>query len=612
MSEKFNQANKLVEINLNEDKTLKWRGLHNNQYAAAKRKKDGTPAATATTTTTTAMTTTTVAAATTTTSTTKQRAIARSKSHSADDPSPSINDSNSSSSSSSSSGRIERSGAEWSNNAQRLETTAADHVHQSTKASSTVAATTTTISSTTTTATTTTMTAAAVADKPDAISNTSGKTMDLRPFRRTLRRKQNNTDDANDDVNFVSQVQQQQNNIGKKSIRSRRFGGSGSVSETGSISPKIVDEKPIEPSVTTNTTDSITTRRRGRAKKLENELENANLAPAVATTATTTTTTATAAATIKTERKNSIAQETNECSVVVVAVDNVQATQPPPKLRRSERTLHASISHEPKDVADDHSTIDTVETVKKTRKRTIDERKMPEPKEECIASTDSPVPEVKAERMDEVNGDDATANAKPTSAATTESTNAIEASAAKDEAIAIDDDAGAMAVPRKRGRKPGSKLKSKVDLKVNMTIATRSSPVKKSPRFSSDESPFSYSIPKRDRERNAEQVSKTKDFFFHFFFALEFLNIFISVPLDSIILSLTSRHSSRNSVCHVASNRHRKFWPMRSCVRVSNYKIMRDCRTVVNIWTTKANAVRSVRCQRRRSFRKLHAPNRKM
>lgn len=308
--------------------------------------------------------------------------------------------------------------------------------------------------------------------------------MDLRPFRRTLRRKQN-ADDANDDVNFVSQSQ---NNIGKKSIRSRRqlFGGSGSVSETGSISPKIVDEKPNE-SVANN--DSVTTRRRGRAKKLmENDSETANKGNEEVAIAVT----------IKTERKNSIAQEATECSAGAT-VDNVPASpQPPPKLRRSERTLHASISHEPKDAADDHSTIDVADAVKKTRKRTIDERKMPEPKEECVASTDLPLPEVKAENVDDTNGDDANKSSELASP--------VEA-AGKDEPIAVDDDAGAMVVPRKRGRKPGSKIKSKVDLKVNMTIATRSSPVKKSPRFSSDESPFSYSIPKRDRERNAEQVS---------------------------------------------------------------------------------------------------------
>lgn len=572
MSEKFNQANKLVEINLNEDKTLKWRGLHHNQYASAKRKKDGTAVTTTTTaaaaataaaaTTTTSLTTTTTTATTTmttATSTTKQRAIACSKSHSADDPSPF--DSNSSSSSiSNSNGSVCSGSANALSGVSATPATDASvgpsHEHENCVSSAPMATTTNSMSSSaavaasapTSSTTATVSTTSTDKHEPTHDSN-SGKSMDLRPFRRTLRRNKQNVDDASDDVNFVSQTtatttqqqQQQSNSIGKKSIRSRRslLGGSRSVSEAGSISPKTVDEKSSE-SATPTTDSSITTRRRGRAKKLENELESANKSAEDTAMITTS-----SAITVKAERKNSIAHETSVCNVVDVAVDNAQVTQPsPPKLRRSERTLHASAPHETKDVAaaataataavavEDHSSIETTVEAVKTRKRTIDERRMPEPKEE---STDLPLPEVKAEQIDDANGGGDDTAAAPAIAATS-----------KDEAIAIDGDAGAIAVPRKRGRKPGSKIKSKVDLKVNMTIATRSSPVKKSPRFSSDESPFSYSIPKRDRERNAEQVSP------HLYTL--FLVSFFADPFHTRF-HLFDRRSSRNHVCRVALSR---------------------------------------------------------
>lgn len=40
MSTKFNEQKEVEPINMKEDKTLKWRGLHNNQYAAVKKRKD--------------------------------------------------------------------------------------------------------------------------------------------------------------------------------------------------------------------------------------------------------------------------------------------------------------------------------------------------------------------------------------------------------------------------------------------------------------------------------------------------------------------------------------------------------------------------------------------
>lgn len=39
MSSKFNEQKEVGPINLNEDKTLKWRGLHNNQYASVKKRR---------------------------------------------------------------------------------------------------------------------------------------------------------------------------------------------------------------------------------------------------------------------------------------------------------------------------------------------------------------------------------------------------------------------------------------------------------------------------------------------------------------------------------------------------------------------------------------------
>lgn len=440
MSEKFNQPSKIVEINLNDDKTLKWRGLHNNQYAAAKRKKDGT----------------------------KQRTV-RSKSNCADDPPPLMNDSGNSSSIVNGSGV-----AVGSNNNNNSSCS-------STSSRTTIASTRKLIE---TNGNNLADDAIDGADDDDDIDNGNIginhlndkdiKTDNMPPLRRTLRRKVNTIDDQIDD-NLI------QNIVGKKSMRSKRQQiNSESSIETGSTMSNR-DE---------NTNDSIVTRRRGRARKFENESDEI--------------------LTIKSVHSiDDGSNDTQNVSMSTTSSTSSSVAQPPQKLRRSER-MHGSAAslEQQKDVtslgdtidnddgtnaAHDHNmTIDISATVRKTRKRTIDDKKPLDLKDEIITLDDTIPNEVK-KCEEKIENETVIAEIKANNETLPKEEIDYESNG----------DPGGSVGPRKRGRKPGSKLKTKADLKVNMTIATRNSPIKKSPRFSSDESPFTYSIPKKDK---TEQV----------------------------------------------------------------------------------------------------------
>lgn len=501
MSSKFNQETNsdLKPINFNEDKTLKWRGLHNNQYAAVKKRKDGKKSektqqsATATTTTNISST-------------------------SADDPPPLMNDSVSVSSNISSC-----SSSSAAVNADDVATAADVTKVDVNDTNSEIVCNEKTVTTTNTqnSASNDTKPNQTQSDKNEKTNNNYDKDKvndDQRPTRRTLRRKQN-ADDASDDVNFVSQM----NRKGDLRPKRQSSNSAGSISEHRSVSPK-----SEEKSDKMNTNDAIANRnssvmtRRSRARKADSE----NSMDASSSNSKTTVDETNENTVMKTrnERKNSIASE--------IVEDGSHAT--PPKLRRSERTLHSSASNDHKDQNDERmKSIDVEivateqkttekETITRSRKRTIDEKKSMQEivvsdikdekiDEKCVPSAmevDATI--VELDTKDEIKQDltkteDIEINNK--SGTSSELVNA-------DDQLPSGSDAN-MAIPRKRGRKPVGKAKN--NLKLNMTISTRNSSVKKSPRFSSDESPFCYSIPKKDKVA-AEQQVKVQFYFFCFFF----------------------------------------------------------------------------------------------
>lgn len=434
MSEKFNQPSKIVEINLNDDKTLKWRGLHNNQYAAAKRKKDGT----------------------------KQQRPVRSKSNCADDPPPLMNDSGNSSSVINGGGAAGGSNND-SNSSASISVRAVPSSRRTMAESNGDNSGNDGIDSVDA--------VAADDDEPgDEKNNSADKDTksDVQPLRRTLRRKANTADDQIDDVSSQSSA--------KKSMRSKRQPViSDTVSEAGSSTSK--GDEATRPNE--NSGDSVVTRRRGRARKMDTDGDES-----------------------ASKSVTSLDDASNDTQVMPGA--NAQ----PPKLRRSER-MHGSAAslEQQKDVAsgetvenedghahDQNAAIDISATARKTRKRTIDEKKSPELRDETIFSVNDAVAAAAVVVIEVKKSDvEAIADVKP----------ADEAPPKKEIEEEVRGEPSSSIMPRKRGRKPGTKLKQKTDLKVNMTIATRSSPIKKSPRFSSDESPFTYTLSKKDKN---EQV----------------------------------------------------------------------------------------------------------
>lgn len=437
MAKKFNAATSDLQLNLHEDKTLKWRGLHNNQYAAVKKRKD----------------------------------IKRNeRAASTNDPSPLLNDS-----SSSASVNVNADDVVTSDATQSYE---CDSIAGSSEKSMTNASVSDHTKS---------------ADKMEKTNIDKEKDDDQRPsFRRTLRRK-HNADDTNDDVNVVSTDKNR-----KLGLRPKRQSSAGSASENRSVSPRGEKEDKMsndEKSTAITNRSNMTTRQRGRARKpdRENSVEIQSKSAADESNDSVSKT--------RNERKNSIANEVD---------DGIITTQPPPpKLRRSER-MHTSTPSDQKDLivsnssdadATEHKPNDK-EPITRSRKRTFDDKKSHEADvndEKCFdqklvpSKMDVDAKDEKQPQIEEKN-ENSQKNDVIVVIDVAQDTN-------NDDQLSNGSDANAIA--RKRGRKPGI-AKGKANLKLNMTISTRNSPVKKSPK-QTDESPFIYTIPKKDKAA-VEQV----------------------------------------------------------------------------------------------------------
>lgn len=525
MSSKFNETNADLQINLNEDKTLKWRGLHNNQYAAVKKRNkdikrgsEKTAAATAT-----------------------------------DDPPLKSSDS------SSASAAVNNNKATGVSADDVAIADVTQPIEQNSGSSDSIAIAVTQAKAVHSEGSTSTndkmeKTAAHNNDK----EKESDDVADQRPFRRTLRRKQNaatgtvgdETTRSTDDVSTLSADKNR-----KIALRPKRHSSAGSASENRSVSPRgsgnaaAASSEKDDTSTASANRNIMTRGQRGRAKKSNDRENSVEIQPNEQSKATRTT-----------ERKNSISHEVEEAS------GHHQPT--PPKLRRSERMHTSTPNTDHTSASDDRSTkSDTLEAIaidQKTndrtehatrshRKRTVETEKKPnetieikdeeekvnaaKPNEiDCVEIKDeSEVMEVKPEeplKTDALEADAKTvehvqkiedvevieSDPIATSAATAIDSAVVETPAKNDDQLSNGSDGGAAATTtaqaksstaaaasRKRGRGRPNLTAKKGNLKLNMTIATRNSPVKKSPRLTSDETPFVYTIPKKDKVA-AEQV----------------------------------------------------------------------------------------------------------
>lgn len=474
MSSKFNETNTdLAPINLNEDKTLKWRGLHNNQYAAVKKRKDGKRNEKATTTTA-------QAPIATTTTTTIELSSADS------DPPPLMNATCTTIANVNADDVVTRAVVtqtdEQKNNnrSEVVETCIIESSENIEKPNDSIGG-----METKNIVNTNKMERTNNNDK-ERINDT--KDDDQRPFRRTLRRKQNSAmDETIDELMNVTNRK-----IGLRSTRQSSASG-GSANENRSVSPKRERERDkdekLEKSISDtalNIRNSVMTRQRGRARKIDGEHSsiaadesNDSLPKA------------------QSERNASFANEVDDGSA------NNQPT--PPKLRRSIR-MHSSVSSD--HTAEDRTTsvaeqkLTDLQT--RSRKRTVDDKKVQEQptndamKEEKFTDHKSVVPSVMIEV--DISNDEKVDDIKIKKS--DDSSEVIEN-------VAVEPTSEQIA--RKRGRKPAAKAKA--NLKLNTSISTRNSPVKKSPRFSSDESPFCYTIPKKDKAMD-QPVSLLKPILF--------------------------------------------------------------------------------------------------
>lgn len=510
MSSKFNETNADLQINLNEDKTLKWRGLHNNQYAAVKKRKDikrSEKAVAPNTSSTTATTTTTTTATATTT----------------DDDPPLMNDS-----------------VSVTVNADDV-ATAAD-VTKSHDIDSIVvveSSQTTTSEKSEENILTGNDTKSVSVDKMEKINNDKEKDDDQRPFRRTLRRKQNADETTNADDSSGLNADRNR----KIGLRPKRQSSAGSASENRSVSPRGGDkeEKSIATIDTVANRKNIMTRQRGRAKKTSERESSVEVQSKSAADESNDSLPKT-----RGERKNSLANE----------VDDGQIQPTLPKLRRSERMHTSTPSDQKLDQTDaqgqpddrnksetdgiEHKSNADKEHATRSRKRTVDDKK---PTDYAIETKDEKsfddksVPseiEVDTKYEDEVKiEDEKNENSQKVVVDDVEMIDAPPAPADTNHDQDQSNSSDSNVVARKRGRKPGA-AKGKGNLKLNMTIATRNSPVKKSPRLNSDESPFVYTIPKKDKAA-AEQVSNNDD---HFCLRINcFCNIYFAVLMTIVSLS---------------------------------------------------------------------------
>lgn len=400
MSSKFNETNPdVVAINLNDDKTLKWRGLHNNQFS--KKRKDG-----------------------------------KRSTDKGDDPS-----------------MVDES---------------ADSIDEQQSKD--------------------------VADGNDCGEFDGDKDASLDG----AKSENNSTDkDKSNDTTTDQRVSRRlrRNNVDetatettrKTNLRPKRQSSStGSLNESNrSVSPRVEkDDKPsaVSPATVTTNRNSIMTRQRGRANQTKTDDLN----------------------------ETNVAKAQNERKIGNDGDGEPSELKPIKSLRRSERTnatqsgsdqkeLNASSESlsKPMDVDGEQGKIDK-ELVTRSRKRTSDDRKVQEAGNNDDKSTaGNEVDEKQTMEVDTVNlaGEASETVQEATEVERIEVKTVEEAN--RDDHLINGNGIEVIQPPRKRGRRQAI-AKSRSGLRLT-AIGTRNAPSKKSPRFSTDESPFIYSIPKKDK-----------------------------------------------------------------------------------------------------------------
>lgn len=432
MSSKFNEQKEVGPINLSEDKTLKWRGLHNNQYAAVK----------------------------------KRRKLGNNNNTAADTP---------------------------ENGTQTAGEQAGEQAGECSSGDKIVAKET----------------------LPDVhVMDNANNVEENKTHRRTLRRK------------LVDEVPE---DSAKRASRTKKQPAMAATAAAAAISSDapVVMQSTVDKSIDdVNSADiKMPSRRSVRARKATNTSDQ----------------------TIHPDQANASADQ-NKSSLKLKTDENVPSdtdtiietqSMEQPKLRRSERTLHGSMSTETKDSTEmieikteeiqPSSTVSiensASESLKKFRKKAVEEKKqgVEEPKAiienvddlSLAAATPNTSQEIIAiisnkitigDELVHQQDEDIKANLKVKSPS-----ESITASDTEAKQMEIDNDLISVETsgsysPKKRGRKPITKFLPKNDPKESPPIVTRSSKIKKSPRQISDESAFSYTLTKKDKSIN-EQVN---------------------------------------------------------------------------------------------------------
>lgn len=407
MSTKFNEQKEVGPINLKEDKTLKWRGLHNNQYAAVKKRKENARKSVAST------------------SDTPENALVTGENSAA--------------------------------------VSSAEKI-------------------------------AAKETQDDSAIDEMGNAEESKSIRRTTRRK------LNEEV---------VENVGRLRGRQRKR----------QTSPEVATSEPVVPEKFDRPNDDVTSVAAGRARRTRVR-KSTNSADQSA---------ANDAAITPLDRSKSPNVKSEE--VPAVEVDAVEPPAPhgQPRLRRSERTLYGAATPEVKESASSTETkteeiVKTgfasnepgaCESLKKYRKKGLEgvDKKAGAEDGKAIQSERIDVPnkaqtspheDIKPE-ADQTIAEDTIAKVEGDSGGGgVPIANALD----KTEEVADNDveivEPLAANTPKKRGRKPGTKIMPKIEKKSEIPIATRSSRVKKSPRH--DETAFLYNLSKKDKTLN-EQVS---------------------------------------------------------------------------------------------------------
>lgn len=411
MSTKFNEQKEVGPINLKEDKTLKWRGLHNNQYAAVKKRKDARKSVT-------------------NTSDTPENVLVTGE-HSASVSLPE-----------------KISGREFQDGG-----------------------------------------------AVDEMDNTEeGMSM-----RRTTRRKLNE--------GVVE-------NIGRLRGRQRKRQTSPEMVANDIVIPIKVEKssEDVLPRVAASRT------RRTRFRKSTNSTDQSGSNEVTI---------------IPLDRSKSPNLRSEEVVTAEVDTNESQTHIEQPRLRRSERTQFGSLVTDVKEIAtsvdaksediaktpviaNEPSVCDSLKKYRKKglegleRKQCVDDGKIPQSGNSVQKPQAASHEKVKLEAdnptvADNVLPAEEDVNKRDnTSATTTDQSPEMELEPKTETA---DNDMGIVEpstanTPKKRGRKPGTKILPKIEKKSEISIATRSSRVKKSPRLNNDETVFSYTLSKKDKTLN--------------------------------------------------------------------------------------------------------------